>query len=610
MPKRPSTAEPRQNPLLALDELRAFAGERSEFWPKLLAAATSLTGATGAALLLPAADGNWTVAFASPAWPPLDPEALAHSAKTAQKSGEVLAFSRPQGTNADCLLAVRADDPGAQTAVLALSLAQVSKDRALDALARLKLLAGITTAYQLRLAAQQSRSETERFASTLEANAALQADERFTAAAMRLCNLAATRFHADRVSLGWLRGDYVALQAISHAEKFDRKMNPARALEAAMEEALDQDEEIVFPASAGTRAVTRDHEQFATREAAGNVVSLPLRVRRTPLAVLSLERKLAAFTAQELTELRVLCDQIAPRLEQLWRQDRWFGARWAAAAKPRLKRLLGPEHTGRKLIALSVSLALAVLCFVKIEYRVDAPFTLKSDTVAHLPAPFDGYLREIHFRVGDEVQADQPLVTLDTRELLLREASAVAEWNRYRGETEKAQSLDNVAEMRIAEALTAQAKARLDLARHQIQQAVLKAPFRSVVVEPDLRERTGAPVKQGDLLCKVAQLDTLRVELEVSEQSIHELRPGARGELAFATRPELHFPITVERIEPVAETDDRGTYFRVRARLESAAEPWWRPGMTGTGKLEAGPRTLLWILTHRTVERLRIWAWW
>ena len=35
-----------------------------------------------------------------------------------------------------------------------------------------------------------------------------------------------------------------------------------------------------------------------------------------------------------------------------------------------------------------------------------------------------------------------------------------------------------------------------------------------------------------------------------------------------------------------------------------------RPGMSGLCKLNVEKRTLLWILTHRTVDFLRLWLWW
>jgi hypothetical protein len=37
---------------------------------------------------------------------------------------------------------------------------------------------------------------------------------------------------------------------------------------------------------------------------------------------------------------------------------------------------------------------------------------------------------------------------------------------------------------------------------------------------------------------------------------------------------------------------------------------WWRPGMSGIGKIEAGERTLFWIIFHRTIDFLRMFFWW
>jgi hypothetical protein len=37
---------------------------------------------------------------------------------------------------------------------------------------------------------------------------------------------------------------------------------------------------------------------------------------------------------------------------------------------------------------------------------------------------------------------------------------------------------------------------------------------------------------------------------------------------------------------------------------------WWRPGMSGLCKISVAPRSLLWVLAHRTWEAARLWLWW
>ena len=54
----------------------------------------------------------------------------------------------------------------------------------------------------------------------------------------------------------------------------------------------------------------------------------------------------------------------------------------------------------------------------------------------------------------------------------------------------------------------------------------------------------------------------------------------------------------------------QGGQFHLKARLEPAAEAWWRPGMTGLAQIDVGPRTILWIWTHQLVDTLRLKLWW
>ncbi len=89
--------------------------------------------------------------------------------------------------------------------------------------------------------------ELERLKSAMETLSAVNAPARFMAASISLCNELASRWKAERVGVGYLRGRYVRLQALSHTEKITRQMQLVQDIESAMEECLDQDLEILFP---------------------------------------------------------------------------------------------------------------------------------------------------------------------------------------------------------------------------------------------------------------------------------------------------------------------------------------------------------------------------
>jgi len=59
----------------------------------------------------------------------------------------------------------------------------------------------------------------------------------------------------------------------------------------------------------------------------------------------------------------------------------------------------------------------------------------------------------------------------------------------------------------------------------------------------------------------------------------------------------------------VARPMDGANIFELWCELEDS-EPWLRPGMEGTARLEMGRRPIAWILTHRLADTVRLWLWW
>ncbi len=338
--------------------------------------------------------------------------------------------------------------------------------------------------------------------------------------------------------------------------------------------------------------------------------SVPLRLDGHPLAVLVCERAPQAFSPVETRLLALYGEVSIRRLAELKRTDRWFGARWIASAREGLVRLVGPRHSFAKLVGLLLLVGIPILSLVRMDYRVNAPFTLRTDDVAFLSAPFNGFIDEVKVEVGDEVKKDAVLATLDTRDLLLEEAGAAAELTRFTTEVEKASATDKPSEMRIAQAQAEQARVRLQLIQRRREQATIRAPFDGILVEGDLRKKIGAPVKQGEMLLRIGRVQGMYVECEVNERDVRELHPGANGEVAFASAPKVKFPIQITRVEPVALVKDTGNSFLVRGAVQGSIEDWWRPGMSGVAKLQVARRPVLWVMFHRTIDFLRMQLWW
>ena len=608
-----------------LEELRTFSGKPEEFWRLCVRALTRLANAAFGVIAFRDSSSaeQWRIASIWPAPNQNNPvpkpflDAVGSAAGRCVELGsliEPLPAENPRQRRR--VVATRLDVAGESDSdcvalFLIEGLSETTVRRTLD---QLRIAAALPAVYQLRTALRTAQTSAHSFAVVMDLMVLLNAEGRFLAAAMMLCNELAARNHCERVSLGWLKGDYVRLQAMSHTERFERKAEAVKAIELAMEESLNQDEEVLFPRPDDSTFISRDHGNFAREHGVPFMCSVPLRIDGATLGVITCERSTRPFDGADVAHLRLGADQVSRRLHDLKRADRWFGARWAAALRDVLGKLVGIEHTWPKILALLVLATLCVLIFYKAEHRVEASFGIRSANVSHLPAPFDGYIKTVRVDVGDVVTAGLPLISLDTKDLELEEAAAQAEENRYLREAEKARAEGALAEMKVADALAQQARVKLELIRHRLSQSDIKAPLDGIVVRGDfadeLSQRIGAPVRRGDILVKSARIRDLYVEAEVEERDIDHVTGNAAGEIAFASQPHLKFPITVERIEPTALPRDRNNVFLVRCAFATPTQDWFRPGMSGICKIDAGKRTLLWIFTHRTVEFLRMLLWW
>jgi multidrug resistance efflux pump len=603
-----------------VEQLRHFSGPPAQFWPSLLEATSLLSGAELALLLR--RSGEETKSWQRVAvWPPelanspaaqsvlrLSPE-LANAADENQTALTPLNNStNPNSANYGLALKLEVGSP--QEGVVAVFyLPGFSEAQAASALRHLRLVADTPQTYRLQRAAGESQVKLSHFSSVLDLMALLNAQHRYLAVAMTLCNELAARHKCDRVSLGWLEGEYVKVQTISHTERFEKKMEAVRALEQTMEEALDQDELLVWPPPEGDSRINRDHGSYADDQKVKFLCTIPLRLGGETVAGITCERNSEAFGEDEQRLLSLCGEMAVRRLSELKRTDRWFGARLATASREKLAKVLGVQHTWAKVIAILVASGLAVLFFGRMNYRVEAPFILRTENVAILTAPFNGFIDEVPVEVGDLVQPGGVLLKLDTKDLLLEEASSLADLDRYTREAEKARANNSLAEMRIAEAQAEQARVRLELVRYRLSQATLLSPFAGAVIEGDLKKRIGAPLKQGDALFKVARTDRMYVECDVKEYDIHEVRGDATGEIAFLSRPKLKFPVKLERIEPAAQAKDEDNIFIVRCQFAGPVQDWWRPGMSGVAKINVGKRTFFWIISHRTIDFLRMFFW-
>jgi multidrug resistance efflux pump len=206
------------------------------------------------------------------------------------------------------------------------------------------------------------------------------------------------------------------------------------------------------------------------------------------------------------------------------------------------------------------------------------------------------------------VRAGQVLGELSSQDLELERKRRESELRQHENAYRAAEARNDRTQMVISQSRAAEAQALLDLAQARLDRSRLVAPFDGIVIKGDLSQSLGAPVQKGEVLMVLAPGDAYRLILEVDEADIGAVRPGQRGQLALASRPEAPLAFTTRRIVPVAASADGRNYFEVEASLDRS-DAGLRPGLGGVAKIATGSRPLAWLLFHRFADWLRLAAW-
>jgi len=457
---------------------------------------------------------------------------------------------------------------------------------------------------------ERQKEKLQRLATVMDLAAATFFPGDFQKVAMAVTSQVAARLECNRVSIGIVRKDIVELQAISHTAKFGRKANLTRAIEAAMDESVDQQETISLPPLQSKRImVTRSHERLAREHDIGPVLTVPLHGRDAPFGALLLERRQdCPFDDDTVIVAESLAVYLGPILETQWLNERSLASRLLDVFRKPMARLLGPGYFAWKLGSLMAALAALFLVFAEGDFKISAKTVIEGEVQRSLVAPFDGYLARAPARAGDAVIQGQVLAEMDDRDLKLEQIKLMSEQEQTERKFREAMGQGDRAAMRIIGAQLAQVNAELELINDRLARTRIAAPFDGLIVSGDLSQKLGSPLAQGSVMFEVAPLDAYRVILQVDERDISFVSVDQQGVLRLSGLPHDTMRFRVTKLTPVSTPAEGRNYFKVEAQIEERL-PHLGPGMEGVGKIEISRNKLIWIWTRELVDWIRLWLW-
>jgi len=438
--------------------------------------------------------------------------------------------------------------------------------------------------------------------------------ESTTELAYAITNKLRARDGCDTVALAQVSGVDLRILSISGLDDISSKSPGVRCIQAAMEECFDVGQTIVNqpnndldPDAVITQS--RLHARWTDQAGGAAVASIPLTVEDEVVAVVSVRRSPdASFTAEDLEELRSLVEPYAATLEIIECARRSLPAHARQAARKTLGRLLSHKDWGLKAMVLAPILVMTWLVFGSMQYEVVVPASVKLADARHVSSPQDGKLSAVHFYPGDTVKAGDLLCEFDVSELILEKQSLRSELQILRIRENQALANEDPVEHQLARASKKQLEANLWLVEHRIASGEVRAPIDGTLVVGDMNDRIGDVFSKGEPMFKVAAEDGWRIELEIPESSVTNVKGGMEGYFASVARPEDTHLFRVRRVDPNAEQRQGKNVFVAEADAILDAE-WIRSGMEGLAKVDAGKRAPWWVLFHDIEEWVQLHLW-
>jgi multidrug efflux pump subunit AcrA (membrane-fusion protein) len=299
---------------------------------------------------------------------------------------------------------------------------------------------------------------------------------------------------------------------------------------------------------------------------------------------------------------------VAIRNAELYRQLPMVSALTPLAERRRQWQRMAPASRTRLLVLAAVAvLALGVIPWPA---AVGGHGQVLPGSERAVRSGVSGIVRAVYAASGEPVRAGEPIAVVEPRAIGPRLAELRAEVERARAAEATAGDRGDALGERLATIDRDQALARLAAVGAEDRRGRLTAPVDGVVLTPNLKEKVGSWLDAGETLCQVSPLDTMRVEIGVSETDVSRIRPGQTIRLKVLGYPDRQFKGQVTEIGWEGETPGPGkpSVFKVVGWVANPG-PHLRSGMTGRARVDVGRDTILARATRGLWRALRMGFW-
>jgi membrane fusion protein (multidrug efflux system) len=239
------------------------------------------------------------------------------------------------------------------------------------------------------------------------------------------------------------------------------------------------------------------------------------------------------------------------------------------------------KPTGGPPAGMAVKVRAEKVAVQPLEEKISLVASIAANESIEVKSEVDGRVEQINFQEGQRVEEGQLLIKLDERKLAAAVAEAEANFELAKANRDRSQAMmenKTIAQQEFDQALSTyqMRKAFLELARQQLQDSSIHAPFHGLagarLVSP------GQVISKSTPLTTVVDIDPVKVEFRVPERFLGRLGPGQIIVFHVAAYPGEDFRGEVYFVDPQVDPVTRTVLVKA---LQENKDQRLKPGMFG-----------------------------
>lgn len=264
-----------------------------------------------------------------------------------------------------------------------------------------------------------------------------------------------------------------------------------------------------------------------------------------------------------------------------------------------------------KLFLVIATAMVTVLALVPTRFEPSFTARIEAQDRRVISAPFDGFLAEAPYQLGDVIAPGAIIVAMEDSDLVLQTAQADSELAEIEAEIQTARAQRDTSRVQSLEAQRRQVEVRQELLRRQLDLARFEATETAAVVGGDAWRRVGGRVRLGEALLELAAPDTFRVLAFIDEDWVADLDPGGAGTLLLTAFPNAPVDVTLHSITTDPQMRDGVNSFSAWMDFADVPDVALLDGMRGVVRIDGGETNMLAAYTRGAMRWLRrtLWRW-